>query len=135
MISYLNKSGLKLKERLYSEITDSSDIFEISYDSVNSGVNFEAFEKDIFKRIVLPNSLSQCDKADFDSLREFIEYKTRKIYLLKQIVDEEFVFYNEYLSGEKVKLEGALKEVKAKISFLGGFEGNVINTFVENFNK
>ena len=73
MISYLNKSGLKLKERLYSEITDSSNIFEISYDSVNSGVNFEAFENDIFKKIALPSALNQCDKVDFDSLQEFLE--------------------------------------------------------------
>lgn len=124
MISYLNKSKLKIKEKLYGEFF---------IDETNSGVNFKEYEEGLFKQVVLPNRFDQCNVSDFESIRRFIEYKTKKIFFLKEILEEDFMFYNEYISGEKIKLEGKFGEAKSKIAFLGGFEGETVSALVERF--
>jgi hypothetical protein len=135
MISYLNKSGLKLKEKLFEKIVLRNGELEEIFNTINSGINFKEFEEDLLKDVSLPSRLEQCDKNDFESLKKYLEYKTKKIFFLKEIIDEEYLFYKNYVSKEKVKLEGKINEVKNKIAFLGGFQGDVISAFVEDFNN
>jgi len=135
MISYLNKSGIKIKERLFETIVNREGTLSRLRSELNSGINFEAYEEDLFYNLDKINSLKQCNVEDFESLRRYIEYKTNKIMLLKEIVGEDFVFYKEYIVTEKNKIEGKLNEVKSKIAFLGGFQGNVVSSLVEDFNN
>ena len=135
MISYLNKSGLKIKHKLYENILSRRDSTEENFSSINSGINFKEFEEDLLKSVVLPSRLEQCDRNDFESIRKYIEYKTKKIFFLKEIIEEEYIFYKEYIAGEKRKIEGKLGEVKSKIAFLGGFQGDTILSLVEDFNN
>lgn len=135
MISYLNKSGLAIKTKLFENIFTRSNNLEEDLSNINSAINFKEFEEDLFKNISLPSRLDQCNIKDFDSLKEYLEYKTKKIFFLKSIIEEEYVFYKNYIAGEKIKIEGKLKEVKNKISYLGGYEGDIVNALVEDFNN
>ena len=135
MISYLNKSGLAIKTKLFENIAVSTNSLEENLSSINSAINFIEFEEDLFKNIELPSRLKQCNVEDFDNLKRYLDYKTKKIFFLKSIIEEEYVFYKNYIAGEKLKVEGKLKEVKNKISFLGGYDGDVINSLVEDFNN
>lgn len=135
MISYLNKSGLKIKQKLFNEINSGKLNLDDLISDLNSGVNIEEYEIDLFKDIELPTSFKQCSINDFEKINNFFEYKTAKIKFLKEIIEEDFLFYSEYIEGERRKLEGKFNEIKNKIAFLGGFKGSVINSFVENFNN